>query len=40
MWRAIGEDEDMVNEMFIRAASRHSAKEQVLEMFTKARFYR
>ena len=40
MWRAIGEDEDMVNEMFIRARTRDEAKAQVLETFPNAKFYR
>jgi len=38
MWRAIGEDEDMVNEMFIRAKTRYEAKALVLKTFPKARF--
>jgi hypothetical protein len=40
LWRAIGEDEDMTNEMFIRAKTRDAAKASVLETFPKARFYR
>jgi len=40
VWRAIGEDEDMVNEMFIRARTRGEAKASVLKAFPKARFYR
>ncbi len=40
MWRAIGEDEDMVNEMFIRARTRDEAKASVLKAFPNARFYR
>lgn len=40
MYRAYGEGPEFLNEMFVRARSRKHAKEQVLEKFPKARFYR